>query len=144
MRFLNPFSIPEVLLETNDRNEFRLQRITGGRKLFHQQHLSSAFDGAVQLTLVVGRQPGVFAWENTALIGDELLEQVDIFKIKRIESEIDFGLGPRSPVFHRAFATGLIFVFVYFTWHKKLFNFAMKCVTAERGIKFFYFQLFRL
>ena len=88
-------------------------------KLFHQQHLSSAFDGTVQLTLVVRGQTGVFARKNTALVGNELFEQGDVFEIERIEGEIDFRLRPRRPVFHRAaLATRLVFIFVYFAWHK--------------------------
>jgi hypothetical protein len=86
--------------------------------LFHQQHLSSALDGAVQLTLIMRRQPRVFAWQNAALVGHELFEQIDVFKIEGVKCEIDFWLGTRRAIFHRALATLLFFIFVDFAWHK--------------------------
>ena len=67
----------------------------------------------------MGGKTRVFAWKNAALIGDELLEQIDVLEVKRVKSEIDFRLRPRSPVFHRAaLPARFVFIFVYFAWHK--------------------------
>src|SRR4051812_47293374 len=37
--------------------------------LLHQQHLAGAFDGLRQTALIMGRQAGVFARQNAALVG---------------------------------------------------------------------------
>jgi len=69
------------------------------KELAHQEHLARAFDGAIEPALIMGGQPGVFAGKNAALIGDELLEQIDVLEIKRVDSEIDLGLGTRRAHF---------------------------------------------
>ena len=58
----------------------------------------------------MGRKTGVFAGENATLIRDELLEQVRVLEIERIDGEIDLGFGPgrshlreRGPVASTAF-----------------------------------------
>jgi hypothetical protein len=129
-RFINPFLHPRKSVKTaGTKNPTFVQK--AGLKLFHQQHLSSPFDGTVQLTLIMGRKTCVFARKNATLVSDELFEQVDVLEIKRVKSEIDFWFGTRCPVFHRtAFAAWLIFIFVDFAWHKRLFNFPMDRVTA--------------
>jgi len=68
--------------------------------LFHHQHLPRAFDGAVKPALIMRGQTGVFARQDSALVGHELPEQVDIFEIERVGREIDFGFGPRRAHFH--------------------------------------------
>jgi len=88
-------------------------------------------------------QTGVFAGKNAALVGHELLEQSDILEIKRIKGEINLWFRTGCPVFHRALSPLLVFFFIGFAWHK-LFDFAMDGITAQSGIVFFDFQLFRL
>jgi hypothetical protein len=65
-------------------------------RLLHQEHLAGAFDGAVELTLIVRGQTGVFAREDAALVGDELAEQGGVFEVEGVDGEVDLGLGPRS------------------------------------------------
>ena len=47
----------------------------------------------------MSRQSGVFAGQDAALVGDKLLQQVGIFEVQRVDSEIDFGLGTRRANF---------------------------------------------
>src|SRR5262245_38056091 len=75
-------------------------------RLFHQQHLTRAFDGAVEPALVMGWQPGVFARQDAALVGHELAEEGNVLELERIGGEINFGLGARgAPLDHRRAAT---------------------------------------
>ena len=89
-------------------------------------------------------QPGVFAGKNAALIGHELFEQIDVLEIERVKSEINFWLGPGSARFGSAAFAASRFIFVCFAWHKKLFNFPVKSVTAKERIVFLDLKLFRL
>jgi hypothetical protein len=70
-----------------------------GRDLLHQQHLTGAFDRPIQLPLVMGRQAGVLARQDTALIRDELLEQIHVLEIQGIHREIDLWLWARGSDF---------------------------------------------
>src|SRR5262245_25256844 len=63
--------------------------------LLHQEHLARAFDRAVQASLIVGGETGVFAWENAAVVGHKLPKEIDVLEIKRVDGEVDFGLRPR-------------------------------------------------
>jgi len=89
-------------------------------------------------------QPGVFAGKNSALVGHELLEQIDVLEIKRVKGEIDFWLGPRCARFGTAPLAAGRFFFVCFAWHKKLFNLFVQCVAAQEWVVFPFFELFRL
>ena len=118
-------------------------------ELFHQQHLSSPFNGTVQLALVMRGQSRVFPRENAPLVGHELLEQVDVLEIESVEREINFRLGARRPCFRSGCLTASVtpcrFVLVSFSWHKKLlFDFAMHCMTTKSRIELLNLQLFGL
>jgi hypothetical protein len=92
------------------------------QSLPHEQHLAGALDGAVERALIVGGQPGVLAGKNTALIRDELAEQIHILVIQRIDGEIDLGLRTRGAFLHPgAFATAFaVFFEIGLTGHKKI------------------------
>jgi len=44
-------------------------------------------------------QTGIFAGQNPALVGNELLQKVDVFEVEGVDGEIDLGFGPRSAHF---------------------------------------------
>jgi hypothetical protein len=105
-------------------------------ELFHHQHLPGAFDGTVKPALIMRGQTGVLARQDSALVGHELPQQVDVFKIERICREIDFGFGPRRAHFHERSAaptTAVRLVRASFARHK-LFDFAMERVAAQGRI----------
>jgi len=118
------------------------------RNLLHQQHLAGSLDGAIELALIMGRQTGVFAGQDSALVGDELPEQIHIFVVQGIDGEIDLGFGARRALFHRgrfaATSFGIALFCVGFARHKALFDFAVDGVAAQRWIVFFDLQLFGL
>ena len=84
-------------------------------KLFHQQHLPRALDGAGEATLVGRGQAGVFARQNTALIGDVFAEQLDVLGVEVGEVEIHLGFGAGGAALAAAAA---LVGFVVFAWHK--------------------------
>jgi hypothetical protein len=93
-----------------------------GNRLLHQQHLPGALDRTIKLALIMGGQAGIFAGQNSPLVCHELLEQVRIFEIKRINGEVNFWLRPgcahfRGPGAATAAAT-LLFVSIGFAGHK--------------------------
>ena len=104
--------------------------------LLHEQHLTGAFDRPIKLSLVVRRQAGVFAWQDSPLVGHELPQQVDIFEIERVCREIDFGFRPRRAHFHERTAASTAAVGLVrasFARHK-LFDFAMERVASQGWI----------
>ena len=113
--------------------------------LFHQQHLSRAFDGAVKPALVMGWQAGIFPRQDSACVGDELFEQVDVLKIQRVHGEINFRLGPGRARFHRPSPTRAAtrFIDVGLARHN-LFDFAVHGVAAKKGVVLFQLQFLRL
>jgi hypothetical protein len=72
----------------------RLPRIGCRPDVLHQQHLARAFDGG-SAALVMRRQAGVFARQDAALVGHELLEQGGVLEIQRVDGEVNLRLGPR-------------------------------------------------
>ena len=76
-------------------SESGLTKPTAASFSAHQEHLAGALDGAVQAPLIVRGQASVFAREDTTLVGDKLLEQIDVLEIQSVGGEINFGLGPR-------------------------------------------------
>ena len=110
----------------------------------HEQHLARSLDGAIQPALIMGRQASVFSRQDASLIRHELLEQGDVFEIKRIDRKINFRLWTRRANLIRG-ATALFgFIWTSFSGHRVLLDFAMKRVPAERRIIFLNLQLFRL
>jgi len=92
-----------------------------GRKSLHEQHLSRAFNGAIQPPLVMRGQAGVFAGQNASLVGHELFEQVGVLEIQGVRGEINLGLGPRRADFIRAgpaAGTAFLSVGMRLAWHK--------------------------
>lgn len=89
----------------------------GRNQLFHQQHLPGAFDGLGQTALIMGGHPGIFAGQDTALVGNVLAEQIRVFKIQSVFREINLWLWPRRPAFHGPLAA-FFFVGMGFAWHK--------------------------
>jgi len=85
----------------------------------------------------------VFARKDAALVGHVLAEQIGVLEVQRVGSEINFGFRARSTVFRGALAA-LVFIFMSFAGHNKLFNFAMNGVAAQRGVVFLHFEFFRL
>jgi len=71
-----------------------------GKFLLHQQHLPRSFNGAIEPSLIMSRQAGIFAGQNAALIGHKLPEKIDILKIESISGEIHLRLGPRGSHFN--------------------------------------------
>ena|ERR1051325_1575881 len=93
------------------------------------------------------RQACVFAGEDTSLVRDELLEQVDVLEIQRIHSEINFWLRARSADFavSRAAMTAFVgFIWSSFSRHSVLLDFAVQCVPSQGRIIFLNLQLFGL
>src|SRR5882724_6549445 len=94
-----------------------------GRRSLHEQNLTRALNGAIQPPLVMRRQAGIFAGQNPALVGHELLEQIGVLEIQRIRREINLGLGPGRANFigtGPAAGTALISVGMRLAWHKLL------------------------
>src|SRR5437660_2397113 len=100
----NPSNLLQTICTSRTQTRSAGRTRDGGAKhrLFHQEHLPGALDSAVQAPLVMGRQAGVFARKDAAGFGDKLLEQIDVFVIERIGSEINLGLGSRGADFHDA------------------------------------------
>ena len=65
-------------------------------RLFHQQHLTSALDGASELALVASGKPSVFAGQDAALIGYIAPEEVHVLGFKIGNVHVHFWLGPGS------------------------------------------------
>jgi len=94
----------------------------------------------------MGREAGVFAGKDSALIGDKLPEEIRVLVVQGIDGEIDLGLRTRCPPLCGCAATtpfGVPFLRMGFARHKILFNFAMKCVPAEGWIVFPDLELLR-
>src|SRR6266404_7453195 len=93
---------------------------SGAWNLLHQQHLPGAFNRAIQPSLVVGRQAGVFAGQDAPGVGDELPEQIDVFEIERVGREVNLGLGSGGARFRgpSAARTAARFVNVGLARHK--------------------------
>jgi hypothetical protein len=72
---------------------------TAENRLLHQQHLARAFDGAGQLALIMRGHPGVFARQDTALIGHILPEQIGVLEIERVNGEVNLRLRPLYAIF---------------------------------------------
>jgi hypothetical protein len=87
------------------------------RKLLHQQHLARALDGVCQAALVVRGHSGVFAWQNAALVGDVLTEQIRVLEIQRVLSEVNFRLRARRALFRGAAVAALVFFGVRLAGH---------------------------
>jgi hypothetical protein len=85
--------------------------------LFHEKHLASSFNGAIELALVMRRQPSVFARKNAALVRHKLPQQGGVFEIERIDRKVDLGFRARSPHFHRPAARALVLLWMSFAWH---------------------------
>src|SRR5205085_8563932 len=102
--------------------------------------------GAIELALVVGRQAGVFARQNTASIGHELAQQGGVLEIQGIYREIDLRFRTRSPDFHLIAAAWAAFVFFLmgFSWHGSLLDFAVQGMAAEIAIVLHQFNLLGL
>ena len=108
--------------------------------LLHQEHLAGALDRAIQLALIMSGQAGVFSGKDSALVSDELTEQVDILVVERIEREIDLRFrtwGPNfhCPIFSTRIATVARFVGISFAWHR-LANFPVQSVSAQEAVIF--------
>lgn len=91
-------------------------------RLLHQQHLAGALDGPAASPLIMSGQAGIFAGQQASLVGDELLQQVDVFKIQSVNGEIDFRLWTRGAVFGIGAPAGTIslgFFGVGFSWHTR-------------------------
>ena len=116
-------------------------------ELLHEQHLARSLDRLVEPSLVMRREPGVLAWQDSPLIGDKLPEQVRIFEVQRVNGEINLGLGTRRADFGdgRTAASAALagFIGTCFTRHK-LLDFAMKRVATQGRVVLFKFQLFGL
>ena len=65
------------------------------RELLHEQHLARSLDRTVQAALIMRRQARVFPRQDPSLVRDKLLEQVDVFEIKRVNREINLRLRAR-------------------------------------------------
>jgi hypothetical protein len=112
-------------------------------RLLHQEHLAGAFDGAVELALVVRGEPGVFAREDAALVGDELAEQGGVFEVEGVDGEIDLRLGPWSAGLHGAATSAFFFFRMSFAWHS-LLDFAVQSVATEERVELFEFDFLGL
>ena len=82
---------------------------------------------------------GVFPWQDSALVGHVLLEQIHIFIIQRVHSEIHFGFRARLAHFRKGTARpaacgGLGFVVMSFAWHRMLLDFPVQRVAAKKTI----------
>src|SRR5262249_4927163 len=112
-----------------------------GECLLHQQHLPRALDRGVQAALVMGRQAGVLPGQDAALIGDELLEQVDVLIIQRIDREVDLGLGTNDAGLASAAAAVAVatagFVGVGFAWHRVYLISRCSVWRRRNGLYFF-------
>ena len=86
--------------------------------LLHQQHLARTLDHAIKPTLIVSGKAGVFARQNAAIVGGELLEQDDILVVHGVDGEIDLGLRAGCALFNAAAAFSIPFVCVGFAGHK--------------------------
>ena len=84
--------------------------------------MPSAFNGLSQPALVTGREPGVFAGKNTALVGDKLSEEDGIFEIDGVDGEVDFRFRTRGSALESPAAVAVagsgILVSVSFAGHK--------------------------
>jgi len=89
-------------------------------RLFHQEHLPGAFDGAVQSPLVMSGKTGVLPRKDAAGVGDKLFEQIDVFVVECVRGEVNLGLGARGADLHSAPAarTAARFVYVRLARHK--------------------------
>ncbi len=92
---------------------------TGSRKSLHQQHLTRAFDGAVQAALIMRGQSGVFAREDAALISHKRAEQVRVLEVQSVHREINLRLRARRAFFCGAATTTAVgFVCVCLARHR--------------------------
>ena len=92
---------------------------TGSGKSLHQQHLTRAFDGAVQAALIMRGEAGVFAREDAALIGHKRAEQVRVLKVQSVHREINLRLRAWCAFFcGAASATAVGFVCVCLARHR--------------------------
>ncbi len=84
--------------------------------LAHEQHLPGSLDGTAQLALIARRKVGVFSGEQSPLVGDELLQEVDVPIVQLVDGEVDFWFGPRRA---SQLAAGVLatFVFVFLVRH---------------------------
>lgn len=109
--------------------------------LAHEQHLPSALDGAAQLALIARREVGVFSGEQSPLVGDELLQEVDVPIVQLVDGEVDFWFGPRRA---GQLAVGVLatFVFVFLVRHveKDFVYLISRCKVRRRrkGLYFFF------
>lgn len=97
-----------------------------------------------QLTLIARREIGVFSGEQPPLVGDELLQEVDVPIVQLVDGEVDFGFGPRRA---SKLAAGVLatFVFVFLVRHKvKEFVYLIsRCrVRRRRNGLYFFFSTF--
>jgi hypothetical protein len=83
--------------------------IRGSGKLFHQEGLAGAFDGAVQPPLIMGGETGVFAGENPPVVGDELFQEIDVLEIQGVNGEVNFGFRAGRADFCSAVLTRAVF-----------------------------------
>ena len=94
------------------------------------------------------RQPRVFAWKNAPLVRHKLLEQGDVLVVQGIERKVDFRLWTGCADFDGAsLAAGAAsgrFFGMCFSWHGKLFDFAMHRTAAQGGVILFDLQFFGL
>src|SRR6185436_13507778 len=128
----------------NGRGE---RRKTG---LLHEQHLARSLDRAVEPALVMGRQAGVFAGQDAAVVGDELAQQIDALEIEGVDGEIDLGLRTGRAFFQAAGAAAtfaITAVRMSFTGHKGcrgLLNLAVHGAPAEERIVLLDLEFLRL
>ena len=96
------------------------------------------------------RQSGIFAWQDSALVGDKLPQKINIFKIECISREVYFRLWSWGAHFDNrtpgaAGSAPVRFVRTSFAWHKEwLFNFAVDGMAAKGRVILLQLELFGL
>lgn len=95
---------------------YELRDAVQNQDLLHQQHLARAFYHAIEPTLIVSRQAGVFTRQNTTVVGGKLFEQDDVLEVHGVDGEIDFRLRAGRAFFDAA-AFAIPFVSVRLTRH---------------------------
>src|SRR5512138_3737694 len=101
------------LRKKNSRSPGLRDATSRNQDSLHQEHLTGTLDRAVELPLIMRRQPGVLARQDAAVIGHELLEQSDVLEFQRINGEINFRLGPGCAFFHAAGAAAAFAAFAF-------------------------------
>src|SRR5882762_3551503 len=82
------------------------------------------------------RQTGVLSRQNSPLVGDELLQKIDVFEIQRIDRKVDLGFGPRGADLgdSRSGTAAAAFAFfgACFAWHRVGSYLISRCTVWRR------------